>query len=259
MKITNWTKKLSAAIVAAGIWAPSVAHAINIPVGDSGFETYVVPARGYAYAADPLGAYRVSPAPLSPWVDDLDNPVGYVQDDGDSHWLYNSTYAETSSATNKRPAPRSGNQAMHGLANYSAQELSAVFEAGKTYTFSLWAQNDQLLDNANGLFMYIFDGNVAFSDANSLAKVLYTSGIPQRTAGMTAAQSQANWAQMSLSYTVPLGSPAIGHPIGVGFFARRDTAVDDVLLDVVPEPASAILVGIGAAGIALVGRRGKRQ
>ena len=55
---------------------------------------------------------------------------------------------------------------MHGLANYSAQETSAVFEAGRTYTFSLYAQNDELLNDTNGVFMYIFDGNVPFSDAN---------------------------------------------------------------------------------------------
>src|SRR5262245_48203227 len=128
MKVTNWTKKLSAAIVAAGIWVPGVAQAINIPLGDPSFETYVVPARGYAYAADPLGAYRVNPAPLSAWVDDLDSPVGYTQDNGVSNWLYSSAYAEATTFT-KRPAPRTGNQAMHGLFNYSAQETTAVFQA----------------------------------------------------------------------------------------------------------------------------------
>jgi hypothetical protein len=254
MKITNWTKKLSAAIVAAGIWVPSAALAVNIPLSDSSFESFVVPGSGFAYA----DTYRVGPT-ASQWVDDLDNPPGYTQDNAQSHWLYNSNYAETSNALNHRPAPRTGDQAMHGLFNYSAQETAAVFEAGETYTFSIWAQNDELLNDTNGLFMYIFDGNVPFSDANSLASILHTGAIPKRATGMSAAQSQANWALVSVSYTVPGGSPAIGHPVGVGFFARRDTAVDDASLSATPEPASVILVGIGAAGLSLVGRRGKRD
>ena len=44
MKVTNWTRKLSAAIVAAGIWISSPAYAANIPLGDPSFEDYVVPA-----------------------------------------------------------------------------------------------------------------------------------------------------------------------------------------------------------------------
>ena len=250
MKVTNWRRKLAVAIAAAGIWTPTVAHAINIPLGDPSFEAYTVPALGYAYA----DLYRPTG---SPWVDDLDNPPGYTQDDGVSAWLYNSTYAEDPT-NSRRGAPRTGNQAMHGLFNYSAQETNAVFEANTTYTFSMWAQNDEVLDNTSGLFLYIFDGTIAFSDANSLAGSL-TTAINNRTTGMTQAQSQANWTKVSLTHFVAAGAPEIGHPIGVGFFARRDTAVDDATLESVPEPMSVILVGIGAAGLCLLGRRPRRD
>ena len=227
MKISNWCKKLSATMVAAGVLAPAASHAIDIPLGDPSFENYLVPSRGYAYAADPLGAYR---------------PTG------------SSAYAEATLFT-KRPAPRTGNQAMHGLFNYSAQETSAVFEAGRTYTFSLWAQNDELLNESNGVFLYIFDGNVAFSDANSLAGGLFTA-INQRGAGMTAAHSQANWTPISISHTVLAGAPEIGHPVGVGFFARKDSAVDDAALSsVVPEPGSLIMVGLGGLSVLALRRR----
>ena len=118
---------------------------------------------------------------------------------------------------------------MHGLFNYSAQETNAVFEAEKTYTFSLWAQNDEILNDTNGVFMYIFDGTIPFSDANSLSSSLITA-INKRLPGMTSAQSQTNWTPISISHTVALGAPEIGHPVGVGFFARRDTAVDDASL-----------------------------
>ena len=249
MKINNWHRKVAAALVAAGISLPT-AYAVDIPLGDPSFETYVVPSRGYAYAADPLGAYR----PTSPWVDDLDAPAGYTQDDAASNWLYSATYAESTTFT-KRPAPRTGSQAMHGLNNYSAQETSAVFEAGRTYTFSLWAQNDVDLNETNGVFMYIFDGTVPFSDANALAGALFTA-INQRTVAMTAAQSQANWTQLSISHSVAPGAPEIGHPIGVGFFVRKDSAVDDATLTFIPEPGSVVLASL--AGITLLSRR-RRQ
>ncbi len=246
MKVTRWWKKLSAAIVAAGIWVPS-AYAINIPLGDPSFEAYVVPSIGYAYSNE----YR----PTSAWVDDLDSPPGYTQDDGHSAWLYNAVYAESTTFT-KRPSPRTGNQAMHGLVNYNAQETSAVFEAGKTYTFSIWAQNDVDLNETNGLFMYIFDGNVPFSDANSLTSHLFTTEIPARGAAMSDVQSQANWVKLSIQHFVAAGAPEIGHPVGVGFFARKDSAVDDASLDVVPEPATLILVGM--SGLSLLGLRRRR-
>jgi len=249
MKITNWCRKLSATLLAAGIWVPSISYAaIDIPLGDPSFEDYVVnPAVGYAYSNE----YR----PTSAWVDDLDSPAGYTEDDGASAWLYDAAYAE-SAAFSRRASPRTGNQAMHGLANYSAQESSAVFEANHTYTFSVWAQNDEELDDTNGLFMYIFDGSAPFSDANSLANLggAFTA-INARQPGMTAAQSQANWTQVSVSHFVAPGAPEIGNPVGVGFFARRDTAVDDATLTVVPEPTTVVLVGVGLGGIALLGRR----
>ena len=100
MKISNWCNKLTATLVASGVLAPAVSYAVNIPLGDAGFEDYVVPAAvGYAYSNE----YR----PTSAWVDDLDSPPGYTEDDGDSNWLYDAAYAESETFT-KRASPRSG-------------------------------------------------------------------------------------------------------------------------------------------------------
>ena len=130
MKVTNWCKKLSAAIVAAGIWVPNVAHAINIPLGDPSFEAYTVPAIGYAYA----NSYR----PTSAWVDDLDNPPGYTQDNGVSAWLYNSTYAEDTTIHDEVAADRQPGDAR--LGRLFAQETSAVFEASRRTLLGLGAE-----------------------------------------------------------------------------------------------------------------------
>jgi hypothetical protein len=250
MKVTNWCKKFTAKLLAAGVLMPGAVYAqTNIPLGDPSFENYVVPARGYAYAADPLGAYR----PTSAWVDDPDSPPGYTQDDASSNWLYDAAYAEATTFT-KRPAPRTGNQAMHGLFNYSGQETGAVFEANHTYTFSLWAQNDVLLNETNGVFMYIYDGTVPFSDADSLSGILHTA-INQRQQSMTAAESAANWSLITVSHYVAPGAAEIGNPVGVAFFSRKDSAVDDASLSVVPEPISVALVGLGLAGAGLCVRR----
>ena len=87
MKIRNWLRKIPAALFAAGIFVPGVAYAVDHPLGDPSFETFVVPALGYAYA----NTYRVG-ANASAWVDDLDSPPGYTQDNVASAWLYNSTF-----------------------------------------------------------------------------------------------------------------------------------------------------------------------
>ena len=93
MKVTKPLKGLAAALIAAGIWVPSACRAGSIPLGDPSFEDYVVPAAvGYAYAGPAGSGYR----PTSAWVDDLDSPPGYTQDDAASNWLYNSAYGESS-------------------------------------------------------------------------------------------------------------------------------------------------------------------
>lgn len=265
MKVTNWTKKISAAIVAACLWIPSSALAVNIPLGDPSFEDYTVPAvDGFAYA-QPIYTYVGGYRPTSAWVDDLNSPGGLTQDDGDSNWMYNATYAEAS-ATHRRAAPRTGSQAMHGLFNYNAQITNALFEANTTYTFSMWAQGDIDAtvaagpDGTSRVFLYIFDGSQPFSEANSLIFQRFapdTGDFLNRGPRMTPAQSQANWKQINLSYTVLPGSPAIGHPVGVGFWIADDGAVEDASLvsNPIPEPATAMLVGMAGLSTLAVRRR----
>ena len=120
--------------------------------------------------------------------------------------------------------PRTGNQAMHGLFNYNAQETAAVFEANKSYVLSAWSQgDDDATATSSRVFLYIFDGTVPFSEDNSLSFRRYapdTGDFVNRVRSWTADQSKANWTEISLVHAVVPGAPEIGHPIGVGFWAR---------------------------------------
>jgi hypothetical protein len=170
MKISRWHRKLGATLLASGLLAPAAAHALDIPLGDPSFEEFVVPttspAAGYAYAGIVPVRYR----PTSPWIS---RPgAGNFQDGGPhgSNWIYNSAYAESASTARKRPAPRTGNQAMHGRGFISGQKLTDVFEAGATYTFAVWAQGDTDAQLINGfgwnsrVFLHIYDASLYGND-----------------------------------------------------------------------------------------------
>jgi hypothetical protein len=239
MRVSNWRKKIYASLATAGLLAPQAAFAVDIPLGDAGFEAFAVPSYGYAYS----NIYR----PTSAWIDDQDNPSeGWNQDDGDSNWLYSDVYGETTGPS-IRPAPRSGVQAMHGLNNYSTQEVASVFEAGKTYTFSVYVQGDENpVFHDDHAWLYIFNGGQPFSEATSLKFSEFRSprnepfesnppppiGFLNRPVGATPALSKALWRQVSISHTVYNNAPEIGQPVGVGFFGRRDVAFDDAKLTI---------------------------
>jgi hypothetical protein len=269
MKVKNWGRKVASTLLAAGLWLPSSAFAIDIPLGDPSFEAYAISTGGaaggqYAYA----NLYR----PTSAWVDDQEHfTAPYVQDTNPSSWLYTTAYADKGSGA-RRASPRTGNQAMHGLFRYSSQELSNVFEAGKTYTFSVYAQGDHDAEPNGGnwqsrVFLYMFDGSVPFSEANALTVDRYSptdsintgpSDFVNRDPSWTAAQSQAGWTQISLSWTVQPGAPEIGHNIGVGFWAGEDACLDDASLTIVPEPSTAALMGAGGVSALAFKRRRRR-
>ncbi|WP_428307714.1 dockerin type I domain-containing protein [Lacipirellula sp.] len=165
MKLSQWYKVLGASLVACGMLAPEHAQAINIPLADPSFEAYVLTtpgAGGYAYSNKYV--------PTSAWIgrpgaDNYQNagPSG-------SNWIYSASYAEAGAVT-KRPAPRTGTQAMHGRGHMTGQKLATTFEAGATYTFSVYAQGDndsQLLGPPYGwqsrIFLNIYDASLYGND-----------------------------------------------------------------------------------------------
>lgn len=236
MKVTNWRKKIAASLVAAGIMVPGVAEAVDIPLLDPSFENHqVVPfdpdvaGSGYAYA----DLYRFNP-PVSDWIDDLHSPTTYAQDDANSNWLYSGAYAELASGARKRAAPRTGVQAMHGGGNYSAQISSGIFETGKSYTFSVWAQGDDDSSlSSSRVWLYMFNGALLFSEADSLLVRRFapdTGDFLNRAPTDTEAQSQAKWQQISITHHVFNDAPEIGAPVGVAFWGAADAGVDDATL-----------------------------
>jgi hypothetical protein len=148
---------------------------------------------------------------------------------------------------------------MHGFGYYNAQETGAVFEANMTYTFSLWAQGDtDATLTSSRVFLYIFDGSIPFSEANSLTAQSYapaTGDFINRPVGVTAIQSQGMWTQISLAYTVLPGAPEIGHSIGVGFWMASDGALDDASLTATAIPAPGALCCLGLGAILMTRRR----
>lgn len=244
MKINNWCKKLSATLVASGLLMPSAVQATDIPLVDPSFEAYDVSTHngGFAYAAagGGGGAYTGAYRPTSAWIDD---PNLGGQDDVFSNWIYNQTYGEPNRGT-----PRTGDQAMHGRGHYSGQVVTDVYEAGKTYTFSVWAQgdSDSFLNSTYGwdsrVWLYLYDGSAPFSEPTSLVfdrhsppDQLGVGDFFNRTVGSTPTESIATWQQISISHYVLPGAPEVGNPIGVAFWAGIDAGVDDAKLEVVDE------------------------
>ena len=129
MKVTNWRKKLAIAIASMGIWIPSVAYAINIPLADPSFEDFTVPAAGYAYA----NTYRPTSGGSTIWT--IRCPAT-LKTTRASNWLYNTAYGEDGPPF--RGAPLTGNQAMHGFLSLQRQELDRYLPSRfDIYIFSM--------------------------------------------------------------------------------------------------------------------------
>lgn len=239
MKITNWHKKFMATLVAGGLLASTALHAEMIPLGDAGFEDYALPGGGGTSGFAYQNGYR----PTSPWVDDPDSPPGYTEDGGRSNWMYDAAYASTTGTQASPAGP--GDQAMHGRASYNGQELTEVFEAGKTYTFSLYSQGDSnTFGDESRVWLYIYNGSIPFFQDTALIAEKFNrfdGDFVNRDPLWSDAESQAAWQQISVSHSVFPGSAEVGQPIGVAFWAGYDAAVDNASLEVINTPIPPVL------------------
>ena len=134
MKVRNWVKSVPAALMAAGIWV-NPAYAVDIPLGDAGFEQTDVNLSTYSDYA-----YTVT-GHVTEW-EDIGNSLGASSF---ANWWYNTNYATVGLPANlKRPDPRTGTQALHGGGDYAWQTVpgAVTFETGKTYSFSAYLGGD---------------------------------------------------------------------------------------------------------------------
>ncbi len=311
MKVTNWWKRLATSLVVAGALSPSLSHAASIALADPGFEAYAVVLSGTSTAheifatvdyntsafSNAATGYRVPDGShtQSAWVDDpgYKGLNGYYQDSDEayhgSNFLYRS--GSTGAGTRQRPMPHGSSlQAMHGYYHYNGQTASGVvFEAGKTYKFSMYAQGSAANTGSYGAYvttyggwssavdLYIYDGTNPGYDGvttglndTALAKGFYEPACATASnaactidhpigdflnRGASVVGTNTTWTQISLYHYVAPGSPEVGHAIGVGFYGFYASNVDDASLEVfngnVPEPTSVVLVGI--TGLAVVG------
>ncbi len=254
MKVTNLRRTLAAALVAGGMFvggSSAVAQTIDHFVGDASFDDTPVDAGlGYSYFDGP---------PDTAW-------------ESTGNWWYNSTYDP-----GRRPTPRTGDQALHGGADYNWQVLGDTFETGHTYNLSMYVQGDSDAVDAGDagtdrVWVYIFNGSNAvpdpldgFFDDESLYAASFeqdgTAGTTIGGVGFTDPFSGFNrsggseWTKVGINFTA--GPGVAGNQIGIAFYGRGDAAFDDVsVTSVIPEPSTVVLAGLMfAGGISLLRRR----
>ena len=163
MKVTNWCKKLSATLVAAGLLAPAVSYAVDIPLGDPSFEAYSCSLAWLCLCGRPAGRLSADqrlgrrlglPAGIHArqWRQQLDLYL---------HLRRSYHVHETACTAHRQP----GDARLVQL--QCPRDRGGLRSRQDLHVFAV-VQNDELLNETNGAFLYLFDGTVPFSDANSL-------------------------------------------------------------------------------------------
>ena len=166
--------------------------------------------------------------------------------------------------SSRRPTPRTGDQAIHGIGTYAWQALADPFVAGREYTLSVYIAGDSdAVDDTDRSWLYIYDGSStpAVFDNDSLAAYRYNQdGTTEPTVGDGTATNTGwprdggqDWGLATLSYTAT--AAVDGNPIGIAFYGAGDVAFDDVSVMSTPEPSTIVLCGLGILGVVSVLRR----
>lgn len=256
VKIPDYFKFASLGLIGLAFAQNVHAALINHAVGEASFGAAVAGGGQYSYAS------------TASWTNNNDT---------DNNWFYNAAYVTGTS--DKRPFPRTGDVALHGLAGYTSQLLGDTFVAGREYTFSVYGSGDTDSDAVSDRhWLYIYSGTTipgAFSEGTELVRARYLrDGTLDSFAGTglgassgsnpgwsigdgssTAWQaSGGTWGLLTLTYTATAAED--GHPIGIAMWGAGDASFDDVSVTSIPEPSLSALLGL--AGSALLLRRRRR-
>jgi hypothetical protein len=218
----------------------SAAQAINVPVPNGSFETPNKVGAAPYYANFPLNAPNVFGA----WEQDA-TTFNAVYEAG-RYGVIPTGLAGAQAATLSATASSGIYQDTVDYAGTG--DASLYWQAGQTYklTIGIFMRSDNAPVAASVLDLRMFYRPADAGPANVLATTTVTRATsPLSTSAIT---------DYDVTYTVPLGSPAIGKPIGIWItptapvpINQGDWGVDNLRLDVVPEPATGLLALLGGA------------
>jgi PEP-CTERM motif len=243
MKVTNWRRKLSAALMAGGLLVPSAAMAAptgaNL-VANSGFENvdgttlgdYSAP-RILDWLGGPAFAYSHQPGLTSvpDYADGADPPDA-------GNWYFTS---------NNNPSGATGDwrnpDEVYQDIDVSFGQTGAIIPFGNAvYTLSAFMSSYLNDDDA---------GNVQVDFKNSGGTTIGTALISDPDFG-----DDNVWSLSAVSGLVPPGTSTVRVSIfGTPRNGGADGYIDNVSFIIVPEPATMLLVGMGLAGAGVLRRR----
>lgn len=253
MKIRNWCKKLSTALVAGGLLAPSALHAADLSVNlvvNGDFENVDLNVTGDYNS--PLILDWIGPNLFAYSHNGSASSTGVVPDYADGadppgagNWYFTSNNTSTGDFTDVRTAGT----------YYQDVDLStgasSIAIANGSATYDLSAYMSSYLNDADY-------GNVQVEFRSILDVALGTTAIDDSAdAGVDNV-----WSLSSASGSVPTGTSYVrislfGTHGGIGG-GGADGYIDNVVFSVhgtVPEPSSVVLVGIGLAGVGAMSRK----
>ena len=243
MKVTNWCRKLSAAIVAGGLMTPCPVHAAGLAtnlLANPGFEL-----------VDTTTAGVYSGVKILNWVDG--SSTGFAYNYGQAYdfggplaggGTYYFTSNQSGGTNTDVTSPGVISQSVDVSTGATATAIasgSATFSLSAFFTSYANPTRPALTDGDIGNIQVAFRnaangdiGSIVLSDPNPLL----------------------GWKQASTSGLVPVGTAKLfvslyGTPVTFG----PDGYLDNLDLRIVPEPSTVILVGLGGLAVLALRRR----
>lgn len=250
MRISDWRRKLSAALVAGGLLLPSAAMAANLNtnlVVNGDFENVDLAVTGnyggplvlgwtgpnlFAYSHDGSSS---SKGVVPDYADGADPP-------GAGHWYFTPNNTGGAAFTDVREP-----DVYFQNIDVSTGDTAAAITAGQArYNLSAY-MSSYLNDNDNG--------NVRVDFLNSKSNSLGIATISDPDFG-----PDNVWSLSSLTGNVPVGTTTVKMSLyGTPRNGGADGYIDNVVFSIsrVPEPSTALIAGVvaAAAGLAFSGRR----